>query len=189
MLWRWQYREHNYTPPRQQTTDILIDLVGLGDLYATQAQRIAFCAQQDGHTCPLIAKMAQLGHTGKYTGNVERDFHRSFLQPSMDALNFPLVPHNAPVPFHCEDKHGRVIDHHDLLAPHETFALLHAQGPAVFKETLLGREATYLETFWQGALQSKTPWVLQRPGLADPATRKWAAPIFLHADEAEAFNG
>ena len=169
--------------------DILIDFAGLGDLHATQAQRIAYCAQQDGLTCPMIAKMAQLGHTGKYTGNVERDFHRSFLQPSMDTLNFNLVPHSAPIPFHNEDNHGRIIDHLDLLAPHETFAQLHAQGPAVFAATVLGRKAEYLETFWQGALQSQTPWVLQHPGLADAANRRWAVPIFLHADEAEPFNG
>ena len=75
----------------------------------------------------------------------------------MDTLNFNLVPHSAPIPFHNEDNHGRIIDHLDLLAPHETFAQLHAQGPAVFAATVLGRKAEYLETFWQGALQSQTP--------------------------------
>ena len=166
----------------------LIDLVGCGDLHVSQAQTIASAAVHDGLRCPILNKLSNVGTKGRHRGNAERDFHRAFLQPTMDSIGFQLCPWNVDIPLVKEDGRGVQSQQVEFLAPHETFAALYGQGEHMFEKMVLGRGMQCLDEFWAGVLEARVPWALQHPALQDPHQRCFAVPIFIHADEAEVYN-
>ena len=132
----------------------LIDMVGVGDIFVTQARKLAACATHDGSRCKALEKMAVLGSEGKYSGNVERDFHRAFLQPMLDRVGY-LEPWSIPAPVRNERGHGLTEELISVLAPHEVFACIHGHGEDTFANMLLGRPAEYLKEFWSGLLRAE----------------------------------
>jgi len=91
---------------------------------ASQSQRADVSAQVNAQ----VAKMAALGCSGAYVGNIERDFHRKF--SGLEGGPFKLEPWVLQVPLLNEKGSGWDLQPVHALAPHEMFAFLHGRVPS-----------------------------------------------------------
>lgn len=115
--------------PRIITKHNLTHCVPDQDFSVSGAQRLAHAAFGDGLLLDGVRELSELGCSGSYLNNAERDFHRRFA-PN---LPFDIKPWWIRVPLMTQrgDTQEVTDSFFPCYAPHEMLALLHGPPPSM----------------------------------------------------------
>ena len=109
-------------------------------------QEIASAAVADGSDHPDLRILAELGHSGRYPGNMSEDL--------LAKLNdFPVRNSLSAMPVYIKKPPNQIIKmSQPVLWPHELFASIFETHPEAFKESMLGGSDANIGELVPGAL-------------------------------------
>ena len=132
-------------PPPSELACLLIKEWSWGQISTPMVQKIAQAAKIDmgDPVHPHIDRLATLGCSGEYVGNVHRDL--------MDRLlNEPIFnPALSQMTLWTKIKFGQTKETScSILLPHELFAHMYSQGPEIFERLLMNGDRSLVAKFW-----------------------------------------
>ena len=161
---------------QSSTASTLLGRLSDGLIYPNTVQAIAAANVADGLTSTEVARLSQLGASGRYPGNIARDLERSVRKTygiEIEAYKLRVVLENGETIFV------------PVLPPHEMFAAAYANDPETFAAMYTGAHGEKaVNDFWQRC--AGEAWVAQHPMLATGT--RYAIPTVWHVDGVEVFS-
>ena len=145
-----------------------------GIMSAPLIQALAAAAVHDGLEHPQVAKIAKVGSSGKFPGNMQRDL----MAISGDFASLHDALSTMSVRLKVKAGHSEAVNLYILL-PHKIFAFLYTSAPSAFENSILGGDKGNVAKFWSA--MKKHPIVTSRPDLQGPGLSK-VVPIAIHGD-------
>ena len=174
---------HDRSGPRSKLGSFLIEEFCFGRFSATQVQRLAACAVEDGSTHPELCKLASMGAQGDHTGNCWRDLIRYI----KSLVEVPLpVGGNIPLMITKGVSSGpdKLIQYYNL--PHVWFNHLYRNHKAEF-QLRMGATSHQLTKFWN-CIKANDPRRQNNIILDRANLRNNGIPIGIHGDGVECSN-
>ncbi len=140
------------------------------------------CIPLSGHISKTLDRLAGLGARGRTPGNCHRDLVRMLGEPKLPCPFEVLVPVKIPKPKHLQPSVANVKM--PFLLPHEYFAFLYREHPALFRSLMLGDNGSgpRVEEFWRGVVKRKDPRISRHPMCSKQGWLAHAVPLSLHGD-------
>ena len=156
----------------------LLALWSWGAISGPLLQSLANAVYQDGLTHPQVERLAKLGGSGRYPGNMQRG-----LLVFADELTILKSAESIiPIRVKKQQKKQSLTEPVDLkfILPHKLFSCLYHSMPSAFENSILGGSAANVTRFW--AAMKNHPVVTSRPQLSSRKDLAKVVPIGLHGD-------
>ena len=173
---QWQQASSSSSSPsgKSYLATLLVSKFVWGEISAPLLQQVAAAAFADGATHPDIKKLADLGTSGKHSGNCHSDL-MSKLAPN------PVSDILSPINVYVKRPPQNIVKvQHTMLLPHELFAAIHQHHPAVFQDRLCGGSDDNIGSFWSQMRDHPAYHTHPLKDRDDHCTR--CIPVSLHGD-------
>ena len=162
-------------PAKSKLASELLRLWSWGAMSAPLVQKLAAAAAEDGLHHPQLTKVARIGGSGKYAGNMHRDLLLVAAESAMLGDSISTIPLNLKV----KQNVTREVPVQFLL-PHKLFSNLFHCLHSSFVTSVLGGSEDNAQKFW--AEMQNHPIVQARPQLQHPEAWSKMVPIGIHGD-------
>ena len=150
-------------------------------------RRIQQSASAQCKDCPdaphPVERLANMGNTGKWTGNLWRDFVKD-TQRQMQGNR--VYPFDMSLPVHHRRTRNIIEVKHPILFPHEVYSYV-ARFPEEFTKRIFGGDPSMAQSWWRSC--SNESWFAEHPA------RRFAfdadqvvAPLRIYGDDCEHFK-
>lgn len=166
-------RAAEQTPP-SSLARVLLTKWAWGDISTPMLQQIAQAAVQDGASHVELVKLAKLGHSGQYPGNMHAELARKLAKSHVAECLRDVRVHLKSL------GQGVLSATHSVLLPHELFAAMYREHHDKFVEHLLGGADENIGLFWDA--MSDHPCYVQHPLRKRQDHCTTCIPISVHGD-------
>ena len=146
-----------------------------GTMSAPAVQSLAAAALADGLDHPEVQRLASIGASGKFPGNM----HRDLLQVVSNPVGLQEMTSTFPIKLTVNKKAVR-DSLLTFILPHKLFACLFHSLPKAFETCILGGDKSNAGKFWKA--MKHHPFVEARPELQKAPNLGKLIPLAIHGD-------
>ena len=166
-------------PGQSQLASQLLGMWAWGSMSAPRVQSLAQAALQDGLHLPDIEKLAKIGGSGRFPGNMQRDLLGmlggfTVLQRAESIISIRLKKKVMSEEVQLSEEVKL-----KFLLPHKLFSCMYHDLPDAFKSSVLGGDPGNVQKFWTA--MRNHPTLTSRPELRAKDLSKMV-PLGLHGD-------